>query len=582
MPGGVAVAPWVEALGGTRLLVSGFGKWGGGAYDLTSGSPEALDDLPTSGLAAGGGRLWRLLRAPGEQTSVCELLAYDERGVRAYHRLDDVRDPHDVCWYDGAVHVTSSWDDTVWRVSPAGDVAPAWQAGSGVPDGWHLNSLTVVDGALHACAFGRSDRHKGWKDAARRDTGFVRDLRAGRDVLRGLCQPHTPRRSGDRWYVCESLIGTLTECAADGTILRRASIERFTRGLAIVAGRWALVGGNGHRADEGDRAELVVVDLTTMAEVERIGLPCLEVYDIVAVPAPLARGLALGFGANPARAVEQHRAEDRPAATRPTPPEARVRLAPPRVASALSTMGQALDPASVAGCGVRGALPARAVAGTATVVTIEVVNRSRRPLASVPPRIVRVAARWIPLPAPSPAPRPGGRRPGAWAGAAGARRGAEPGGPAPPPRAPGREGGRRPPRRGPRHAGPLRSAHRPQPAGPGLVRRPPPGHGRRPPRPHPISPPGPLRSTSFRVVPNSTPPLRPIRNKAEHTPPRSWTRRVASSPAPHFGMRCNGPPSAHACETARVRLVPNSRRATRRIRNKTEQVGPRRDGAAES
>ena len=207
--------------------------------------------------------------------------------------------------------------------------------------------------------------------------------------------------------MCESLIGTLTECAADGGILRRASIERFTRGLAIVAGRWALVGGNGHRADEGDRAEVVVVDLTTMAEVERIGLPCLEVYDIVAVPAPLARGLALGFGANPARAVEQHRAEDRPAATRPTPPEARVRLAPPRVASALSTMGRALDPASVAACGVRGALPARAVAGTATVVAIEVVNRSRRPLASVPPRIVRVAARWIPLPAsPSPAPPP--------------------------------------------------------------------------------------------------------------------------------------------------------------------------------
>ena len=51
---------WRTALGDARVLVSGFGKWGGGAYDLTSGSPEALDDLPTSGLAAGGGRLWRL------------------------------------------------------------------------------------------------------------------------------------------------------------------------------------------------------------------------------------------------------------------------------------------------------------------------------------------------------------------------------------------------------------------------------------------------------------------------------------------------------------------------------------------
>ena len=50
-------AAWRAALGEARVLVSGFGKWGGGLYDLSNGTPEALDDLPTSGLCVGGGRL---------------------------------------------------------------------------------------------------------------------------------------------------------------------------------------------------------------------------------------------------------------------------------------------------------------------------------------------------------------------------------------------------------------------------------------------------------------------------------------------------------------------------------------------
>src|SRR5262245_52840627 len=184
---------WRDALGGGRLLGRGFGQWGGGIYDISDGEPEALDDLATSGIAVGGGRLWRVLRAPGEQTSTCELLAYDARGLRSYRRLDAIRDPHDVCWHEGAAHVSSSWDDAVWRVSGAA-AEPLWRARPDhtVPDAWHVNSLLVVDGALHVCAFGRFERHKAWKAAARKDVGFVLDLRTGLEVLAGLTHPHAP------------------------------------------------------------------------------------------------------------------------------------------------------------------------------------------------------------------------------------------------------------------------------------------------------------------------------------------------------------------------------------------------------
>jgi hypothetical protein len=386
---------WQQALGERRLLVSGFGKWGGGVYDLSGGRPRALDDVPTSGLSVGGGRIWRVLRAPGEQTASCELLSYDARGLRSYQRLDAIRDPHDVCWHDGAVHVASSWDGTVWRVAGDGSVAPVWQGGT-VPDSWHVNSLQVVDGQLHVCAFGRFDRHKGWKSDEHRGTGFVRDIAGGHDVLTGLSHPHAPRRVGDRWYLCESTRGALTELDAGGKVLRRARIKRFSRGLAVV-GRWLVAGGNAHRKDPEDRGEVVVVDRDDLAIVERIPMPCLEVYDIVAVPPELARGLATGFGANPARAVEQQRGTLREADQRPTPEAARVRLVPPRIARTLARSGEPLDQDDARALRIVGSLPDRVATGEVRAITVTVENRSAVAVATVVPKPIRIGARWLPL-----------------------------------------------------------------------------------------------------------------------------------------------------------------------------------------
>ncbi len=387
---------WRGHLGGARVLVSGFGKWGGGLYDLTGDAPEALDDLPTSGLCVGGDRLWRVLRAPGEQTSTCELLSYDARGVRTYQRYDAIRDPHDVRWFHGAPHVSSSWDDAVWRIDPGADTPTlAWQ-GSTVPDAWHVNSLVVVDDALHVCAFGRFDRHKAWKADGEDGKGFVLDVASGRDVLTGLSHPHTPRSRGGRWYVCESTKGSLTELDADGTVLRQALVGRFTRGLAFV-GPYALVGGNAHREQDDDRGEVAVVDLRSFAVVERIPMPCLEVYEIVVAGPGVRRGVATGFGANAARAIEQHRAGDRPADRQPASPAASVQLVTPRAAERLAAMGRALEPDQTRRCGLRGALPAAAVAGEVTTWPLELVNRSTAPLGTVPPRPVKVAVRWFRL-----------------------------------------------------------------------------------------------------------------------------------------------------------------------------------------
>ena len=227
--------PWRGATSSPARTCWSAGSASGAAGSTTSATahPRRSTTCRRRACASAGAGCGGCCGRPGEQTSTCELLSYDARGVRSYQRYDAIRDPHDVRWFDGALHVSSSWDDAVWRIELGADEPTLVWQGSTVPDAWHVNSLVVVDSALHVCAFGRFDRHKAWKGDGQDGVGFVRDLRAGRDVLTGLSHPHTPRWRDGRWYVCESTKGSLTELDADGTVRRRAAVRRFTRGPGL-------------------------------------------------------------------------------------------------------------------------------------------------------------------------------------------------------------------------------------------------------------------------------------------------------------------------------------------------------------
>jgi hypothetical protein len=160
---------------------------------------------------------------------------------------------------------------------------------------------------------------------------------------------------------------------------------------------WALVGGNAHRDHDDDRGEVAVVDLETFEVVERVPMPCHEIYDIVPVPTLLAQGAALGFAGNPARAVEQHRSAGRGPEARPTGDGANVRLVAPRAAADLAAAGLPLPAEQARLVGVRGQLPSEAIAAAVEPLEVEVTNRSTGPLVSALPRPIKVGARWLPL-----------------------------------------------------------------------------------------------------------------------------------------------------------------------------------------
>jgi hypothetical protein len=72
-----------------------------------------------------------------------------------------------------------------------------------------------------------------------------------------------------------------------------------------------------------------------------------------------------------------------------------MRLVPSQVASSVAALGRSLEAGDARRCGVRGTLPPEMVAGTVRTILLRVLNRSSRPIASVLPRPVKVAARWF-------------------------------------------------------------------------------------------------------------------------------------------------------------------------------------------
>ena len=363
------------------LLVSGFGDdTGGGLYAVGEDGAEQLDPLSSTGLATADGQLVRLLRASLEPGYGSELLVYDERGVVRYLRLDEVDDPHDVVWHGEHYVVVSTTQNAILWVTPAGRIARRWAA-PGNGDAWHLNSLTTVNGDLLAAAFGRFDRHRAWTESETRGAGLVFDVGSGRVVLDGLSRPHHPRLINGTWLVCNSQDRELLELNRAGVPLRRLRLRGWTRGIES-SGRFLFVGESAGRDGFAGpaRASVALVSRRSWRIVDRIELPCREVYDLLFVPPALLEGVRRGFRTNPLRTAEQAQHELFSAVgTRP---------------ARLWVTGEPL-PAESCRVRIESTVPDTLRPGSLNRLECTVSNRGSAILASVPPNPVNVSYRWL-------------------------------------------------------------------------------------------------------------------------------------------------------------------------------------------
>jgi acetolactate synthase-1/2/3 large subunit len=364
------------------LLISCLGdQTGGGLFAYDGTSLEQLDSLSTTGLALAGGRLGRLLWSSGEAASVGELMVYDEAGVERYVRIDSLREPHDLAWDGRGFLAVSTLSNSVLWLSASGEVTRTWRA-DGDGDAWHLNSLFPVDGTVVAAAFGRFSQHRGWSNGRAAGAGIVFDLLTGADIVNGLSCPHDPRLIDGSWLICNSGEHELVIVdAASGLVTGRVELEGWTRGLAI-AGDVIYAGESANRATPvpGQLASIAVIDRRTWSVVDRLALPCEEVFDVVLAPAALARGVRQGFRTNPLRAAEQ----DQHSLFQ----EAGVRPA------RLWAVGEPL-PASACRIRISATLPEWLAAGTIHECECVIANAGDAILVTAPPNPVHISYRWI-------------------------------------------------------------------------------------------------------------------------------------------------------------------------------------------
>lgn len=288
------------------LLASGLGDDTGGGLFIYGEAVERVDRLSSTGLSYSEGRLCRALWAPEGAGAAGELLIYDERGVRHYHRVDALAEPHDVIWDGRELAAVSTLTNRVLWLSEAGEPIREWRA-PGDGDAWHLNGLVLDQGRLYASAFGRFERHREWAANLDHGSGIVFELETGVDVITGLACPHSPRAVDDHWLVCDSARSELLRCdRRTGAVMDRAGLNGWTRGLA-VGERHLFVGESAHRLSDapGATATIAVVDRDSLVVEDRLPLPCREVYDLLFVPREIATGVRRGFRTNASRVSEQ-------------------------------------------------------------------------------------------------------------------------------------------------------------------------------------------------------------------------------------------------------------------------------------
>jgi len=364
------------------LLISCLGEQtGGGLFAYDGGVVEQLDTLSSTGLAVAEQQFGRLLWSSGEAGSPGELLVYDEVGVMRYVRIDDLREPHDLAWDGSSFVAVSTMSNSVVWLNPAGEVRKTWHA-EGDGDAWHMNSLLVDDGKVLAAAFGRFGRHREWSNFRGSGSGIVFDLATGEDVLTGLECPHDPRRLDDLWLVCNSGLRELLVIDRESrAVVRRLELEGWTRGLEVTDDH-IFVGESANRADPlaGGLASVAVIDRQTWSVVDRVGLPCQEVYGVNSVPLTLADGVRRGFRTNPLRTAEQ----DQHALFQ------EVGVRPLR----LWAVGESL-PASACRVRIEAVIPSEVEAHSLHEWECQLLNQGNAILVSAPPHPVHISYRWI-------------------------------------------------------------------------------------------------------------------------------------------------------------------------------------------
>jgi uncharacterized protein (TIGR03032 family) len=164
---------------------------------------------------------------------------------RAMHLTGDIR-IHEVGFAAGVLWLVNTRFSTLCTLDPDYSFVPRWRpkfvTHLAAEDRCHLNGMAIIgDRVRYVTAFGTTNSAGGWRET-KATGGVLIDVDSHELLLRGLSMPHSPRQSGDRFFLLESGKGTLaTADLRSGRVETIVQLPGFTRGLAF-AGPYAFVG----------------------------------------------------------------------------------------------------------------------------------------------------------------------------------------------------------------------------------------------------------------------------------------------------------------------------------------------------
>jgi acetolactate synthase-1/2/3 large subunit len=362
------------------LIASGSGPGSAGwLFAIDGDTPETIDHIHTFGLTMVGGRLYRVLCSEPQEGAPGEILSYDQSGIRTYHRIDGLADPHGAAWDGQHLIVPCSGTNEILWVTPAGEIARRWRA-PGENDSWHLNGVFIHQGNVCLSAFGRFDTNAGLIVKMRTPVGVVFDLESGRDLVTGLSCPHDPIFLDGAWIICNSAEYELVEVEpATNRRLRSVALGGWTRGVAVTEEAiYVGVSAERHAGDAG-HASIVMIDRRSWQILDRMELPSQEIQSLCLAPTSLVPSLRRGFRTNSYRVGAQDR-EDLLASAGNL-----------RGELAMTPMSE-LDPLNRQ-IAARATAPPIVEAGKAFEVTFEFLNLGRKTLLSARPNPISIGCR---------------------------------------------------------------------------------------------------------------------------------------------------------------------------------------------
>ena len=273
------------------IVVSGYaesGAQGGGVFIVGHDGVEVIDEQPTTGIFfdEAASRWLRAMSTRELGLIECDVREYcASNGEVSVQSLATVSDAHDVFTNATQRLAIDTLGNSLVELG-SGTPTPV-RVLPGEPDSWHLNCLEDVQGELFASAFHRGGTFRQWSGNEAR-SGFVFSLASGTIVADGLTMPHSPRLVDGLWIICNSSKNELI--AVDPLVpldrVKSVKLGGYTRGLAYDRDNFYV--GISAMRQKGDhvsaKASLAIVDRKSWKLIDRVPVPCPEIYDVLLVP----------------------------------------------------------------------------------------------------------------------------------------------------------------------------------------------------------------------------------------------------------------------------------------------------------